>query len=66
MAVKSILQNPCYRGRWRGTAARSGRSTRWRPTGRPSEEVAKTTRNPGDRWIVIENVHEAIVPPDLF
>ncbi len=67
MAVKSILQNPCYRGALAWNRRTFGKIHEVASDGSAiPKKVAKTTRNPKDRWIVIENVHEAIVPPDLF
>lgn len=67
MAVKSILQNPCYRGALAWNRRTFGKIHEVASDGSAiPKKVAKTTRNPKDRWIVVENVHEAIVPPDLF
>jgi len=67
MAVKSILQNPCYRGALAWNRRTFGKINGVAADGSPvPKKTATTTRNPEDRWIVIENVHEPLVSPVLF
>jgi len=67
MAVKSILQNPCYRGALAWNRRTFGKIHEVASDGSAvSKRTSSTTRNPKDRWIVIEGVHEALVSPELF
>lgn len=67
MAVKSILQNPCYRGALAWNRRTFGKLHEVAPDGSPvSKKMPTSTRNPTDRWIVIEDVHEPIIDASLF
>ncbi len=67
MAVKSILQNPCYRGALAWNRRTFGKIHEVALDGSPvSKKMPTSTRNPTDRWIVIEDVHEPIVDASLF
>jgi DNA invertase Pin-like site-specific DNA recombinase len=67
MAVKTILLNPCYRGALAWNRRTFGKLFAVGADGLPIRKtVPDTRRNPADRWIVIEDVHEPLVSPELF
>jgi len=67
MAVKSILQNPCYYG-----ALAWNRRTFGKIHGVSADGTARakrrgeSTRNPKDCWVVIDDVHEPLISREMF
>ena len=67
MAVKTVLQNPTYRGALVWNRRTFGKIHAVAADGSPRrKKPTEGTRNPKYRWIVVENVHEPLVSPDLF
>ncbi len=67
MAVKTILVNPAYRGALAWNRRSFGKIHSVAADGTPIPKKASgTTRNPKDRWVVVEGVHEPLVSPALF
>lgn len=67
MAIKTILMNPAYRGALAWNRRTFGKIHGVAADGSAiAKKVACSTRNPKDRWVVIEGVHEPLVSEDLF
>jgi DNA invertase Pin-like site-specific DNA recombinase len=66
-AVKAVLENPVYRGALAWNKRTFGKLHGVNADGMPRpKKVKESTRNPKDRWIVIENVHEPLISPEVF
>jgi len=67
MAVKTILQNPVYRGALVWNRRTFGKIHAVAADGTPCpKKPGGGTRNSRDRWIVIDNVHEPLVTAEVF
>ncbi|MCC7193362.1 MAG: recombinase family protein [Phycisphaeraceae bacterium] len=67
MAIKTILQNPVYRGALVWNRRTFGKIHAVAADGTPCPKKAGgSTRNSKDRWIVIESVHEPLVSDAVF
>lgn len=67
MAVKTILQNPCYCGSLVWNRRTFGKIHGVDADGRPRpKKHAEGTRNPKERWIVIDDVHKPLISRALF
>lgn len=67
MAVKTILQNPCYYGAlvWNRRTFGKIHGVSADGTAR-AKRPGESTRNPQDRWIVVEDVHEPLISRAKF
>jgi len=67
MGVKEILHNPCYRGAlvWNRRTFGKLNGVAADGTARP-KKVKESSRNPTDRWIVVEDVHAPLVSKAIF
>lgn len=67
VAIKTILQNPVYRGALVWNRRTFGKIHAVAADGTPCPKKAGgSTRNSKDRWIVIEGVHEPLVTAEVF
>ncbi|HRQ75315.1 MAG TPA: recombinase family protein [Phycisphaerales bacterium] len=67
MAVKTILQNPCYYGALVWNRRTFGKIHGVSPDGTArTKRPGESTRNPRDRWIIIDDVHEPLVSRATF
>lgn len=66
-AIKTILNNPAYRGALAWNRRTFGKIHEVAADGSPvRKKVPSSTRNPKSRWIVIEDIHEPLVSADLY
>ncbi len=66
-SVKAILENPSYRGALAWNKRTYGKLHGINGDGMPRpKKVKEGTRNPKDRWILVENVHEPLISPEVF
>ncbi len=67
IAVKTILQNPSYRGALAWNRHTFGKIHEVASDGTPiPKKTSRRARNPSDRWIIVEKVHPPLVTASLF